>query len=637
MALIPDEIINKRYKIIDLLGKGGMGAVYHARDLSLERDVALKERTPDPNGTAQGMTQARTQFRREAQVLANVNHPNLPHIYDYFSIDANEYIVMDLIQGENLNRLVQQRGAQPEAVVLNWARQILDALVYLHANKIIHRDIKPHNMILTPDDRIMLVDFGLVKLFDPSQPSTLTLLRGVGTPEYAPLEQYSREVGHTDPRSDIYAFGATLYTLLTGKSPPDVHVRLLHPDAMRGVRELNPQISFGTESIIEKAMGLYPQQRYQTAQDLLSAFGFAPSRLDAPRIERTSAPRPAPSVIETPPPAPAPEPESESEPESVTIFPPAVDAAPQALAATDTENDEEFYVTSVKPSVTGMLAARGIVRATPSPTPAEQAATDHTQILAPRPKLSVSIVQGVLRMQIGTGQYIEYVRVPAGSFLLGSDPRVDSDAQPDEMPQLQVELDDYWISKFPITVAQYTIFTNATNRVAPFDFPQKNGYPVVNVSWYDATVFCRWLGDLTGKQVRLPTEAEWEKAARGTEGLLYPWGNTFDALRLNCAEAKMPGSTAVDGFAAGASPYGAWDMAGNVWEWVSDWYKSDYYAERVTRNPQGPETGYYKALRGGAWFSDRAHVRAADRTHFNPENRYDYVGFRVALVPDKIS
>ncbi|RIK14510.1 MAG: hypothetical protein DCC52_19630 [Chloroflexi bacterium] len=125
-------------------------------------------------------------------------------------------------------------------------------------------------------------------------------------------------------------------------------------------------------------------------------------------------------------------------------------------------------------------------------------------------------------MQIGTGQYIEYVRVPAGSFLLGSDPRVDPDAQPDEMPQSQVELEDYWISKFPITVAQYTIFTNATNRVAPFDFPQKNGYPVVNVSWYDATVFCRWLGDLTGKQVRLPTEAEWEKAARGTEGVSPP-------------------------------------------------------------------------------------------------------------------
>lgn len=99
----------------------------------------------------------------------------------------------------------------------------------------------------------------------------------------------------------------------------------------------------------------------------------------------------------------------------------------------------------------------------------------------------------------------------------------------------------------------------------------------------------------------------------------------------------MQGTTPVDMFASGASSYGAFDLAGNVWEWVNDWYKSDYYAERVSRNPQGPETGYYKALRGGAWFSSQSHVRAADRTHFNPENRYDYVGFRAVMLPDKAS
>lgn len=622
MSLAQGEIVNERYEIIAMLGKGGMGAVYHAQDLTLQRAVALKERTPDPNGTAQGMAQARAQFRREAQVLANANHPNLPHIYDYFSIGDNEYIVMDLIEGENLHRLVQEHGAQPEAVVLNWARQILDALVYLHAHKIIHRDIKPHNMILTPDDRIMLVDFGLVKLFDPSQPSTLTLLRGVGTPEYAPLEQYSREVGHTDPRSDIYALGATLYTLLAGKPPPDVHVRLLHPDTMRSVRELNPQISFGTESIIEKAMGLYPQQRYQTAQDMLLAFGFSPSRLDTPKIERAPAPRPAPAAQFDAPPAS----------ETVTSLPTPVESARETIEAAAVETPEDV-VTTRQPSATDLLAA--FESAHPIPAAPTEPLLHKTQVLPPRPKLTVSIVQGILRMQIGAGHFIEFVRVPAGPFWMGSAPRADIHAQPDEMPQLYVELKEFWISKFPITVAQYTIFTNATNRVAPFDFPQKSGYPVVNVSWYDASVFCRWASDLTDKQVRLPTEAEWEKAARGTDGRLYPWGNEFDAARLNCAEAKLPGTTPVDGFAGGASPYGAWDMAGNVWEWVEDWYKPDYYTERVTQNPQGPETGYYKALRGGAWFSDRAHVRAADRTHFNPENRYDYVGFRIVLIPDK--
>ena len=629
MSLRKGQLINERYEIEEMLGQGGMGAVYRAHDVTLDRYVALKERISDPNGTGQGVAIARSQFQREARILAQVNHPNLPHIYDYFSIEDNECIVMDLIEGKNLHRLVQERGAQTEATVLNWARQILDALIYLHARNIIHRDIKPHNLILAQDDRIVLVDFGLVKLFDPTQPSTLTMLRGVGTPEYSPLEQYSRDVGYTDPRSDIYAFGATLYTLLTGKPPADVHVRLLHPEALRDLRDVNSGVSFGTAAIVQKAMGLYPQQRYQTANDMLSAFGFSPSRFtDIPKSETVAMP-PAEPVLKTPPPTV--EPEVKPEPE------PAPQSEPETLSATHNtasrESEEDFIVSSVKPSRTGLLASLGIPhKAKPSSAPA---VPEDTQILPARSKLPVSIVRGLLRMQLGMGQYVEFVRVPAGIFLLGSNPKTDPDAQPDELPQFDVELDEYWISKFPITIAQYTVFTNATNRPAPLDFPHKSAHPVVNVTWYDAIVFCRWASDNTGKQVRLPTEAEWEKAARGTDGLLYPWGNTFDAARLNCAEAKISGTSPVDGFAGGASPYGAWDMAGNVWEWVNDWYKADYYAEHVTQNPQGPESGYYKALRGGAWFSDQQHVRAADRTHFNPENRYDYVGFRIVIVPDK--
>jgi serine/threonine protein kinase len=628
MPLGKGHRVNERYEILDMLGQGGMGAVYRVYDLTLNRTVALKERTPDPNGTERGMAQARAQFRREAQVLAQVNHPNLPRIYDYFSIGDSEYIVMDLIEGENLHRRVQERGAQPEALVLNWTRQILDALVYLHARKIIHRDIKPHNLILTPDDRIILVDFGLVKLFDPEQPSTLTLLRGVGTPEYAPLEQYSREVGHTDPRTDIYSLGATLYTLLTGKPPPDVHARLLRPNAWHSVRELNPHVSFGTETIIEKAMGLYPQQRYQTASDMLQAFGFSPSRLvDAARMDSLPTARPDEAATVHPPPSVGAQ-NAEAEPHASS----RPDAAAQIAASAASE--DEMSVSPVKQTTTGWLAARGIARAD-TPVKTTAVTRDSTRILPAHPKMSVSLVRGVLRMQLGLGNYVEFVRVPAGAFVLGSDANKDLHAQPDELPQGQVELDEFWISKYPVTVTQFTLFTSATNRPAPFDFPQKSGHPVVNVSWYDALVFCRWASDLTGKQVRLPTEAEWEKAARGTDGRIYPWGDELDAARLNCADANIGGTTPVDRFPGGASPYGAWDMAGNVWEWVNDWYKPDYYAERVSKNPQGPETGNYKALRGGAWFSDQYHVRAADRTNFNPENRYDYVGFRLVMVPDK--
>lgn len=615
MRLDPGHILINRYEIRSMLGQGGMGAVYLAYDQSLGRSVAVKERAPDPNGTEQGMAQARAQFRREAQILAQLSHSNLPHIYDYFSDADHEYIVMDLIEGENLHHYVQVHGAQPEALVLDWTRQILDALVYLHARKIIHRDIKPHNLILTPDDRVVLVDFGLVKLMDPDRPSTMTMLRGVGTPEYAPLEQYSRDVGHTDPRSDVYSLGATLYTLLTGKPPADVHARLLNPDAWKAVRDANPSVSFGTQSIVERALGLYPQQRYHTAQDMLQAFGFSPARFDT-----VAKPQPTP--------APAPEPAT-----TATATPPAASdenaAHTSSYSSTGTPFQLDLPPMPPPPAVPAAPAA--------APVLSEQDGTKtlfgHTAVLASRPKLAVTLVRGILRMQLGLGKFIEFVRVPGGRFLMGSNPQDDPHLQSDELPQRHVEVSEFWISKFPITVAQYTLFTGATNLPAPFDFPQKSGHPITNVSWYDAIVFCRWVTDLTERHVGLPTEAEWEKAARSNDGRIYPWGDEFDPTRLNCTENNGTGTTPVDHFPTGASACGAMDMAGNVWEWVGDWYKPDYYQAPDVVNPEGPAEGHYKALRGGAWFSDSAHVRAADRTHFNPDNHYDYVGFRVVLKP----
>lgn len=602
MALEAGRLLNGRYEIRSMLGQGGMGAVYRARDQSLGRVVAVKERVPDPNGTEAGLKQARAQFRREAQTLAQLNHPNLPRIYDFFSLTGNEYIVMDLIEGQNLYTLVQSRGAQPEATVLNWARQLLEALIYLHARNVIHRDIKPHNLLLTPDDRVVLVDFGLVKLFDTNHPSTLTLLRGVGTPEYAPLEQYMREVGHTDVRTDIYALGATLFTLLAGKPPLDVHARLLNPTESRTLRDVNPNVTFNTEAIIEKAMGLYPHQRYQSAGDMFQVFGFPPARRTELRHDEFNA-----SAGQASPPVPR------LEPLKPLITPPPSsrhDATPVSPAQP-----------SRKPS-SSMPAA---------PDQTAEGFGTFTQTLAPKPKPSISLVRGILRIQIGLGVFIEFVRVPGGKFLMGSNPIVDACAQPDELPMREVELPEFWIGKFPVTVEHFTIFANATGRETPIEFPTKSQHPVTHVTWYDAAVFCRWASDLTGKEVRLPSEAEWEKAARGTDGLLYPWGNTFDPTCLNSAESGLAHTTPIDQFPKGTSPFGALDMAGNVWEWVNDWYSPNYYQDAPANAPTGPEVGYYKALRGGAWFSDPSRVRSPDRTHFNPESRYDYVGFRCAL------
>ncbi len=276
-----NTILQNRYRILGPIGQGGMGAVYLAEDLALGRRCAVKENVPDPNASPQILAQRRQQFQAEARVLANLDHPNLPKVYDFFSTWGNEYIVMEYVDGENLASILQRQGGPlPEQVVQTWAHQILDALAYLHGQQphpIIHRDIKPANVILTQQGTIKLVDFGLVKLLDPNSPLTATAMKGVGTPQYAPPEQFAG-AGSTDARSDLFSLGAMLYHLLTGYSPADVHQRMVSPQSLIPPRGINPTLSAGVEAAIVKAIELQPDRRYQTAYEMRSSLAGKPAR-----------------------------------------------------------------------------------------------------------------------------------------------------------------------------------------------------------------------------------------------------------------------------------------------------------------------------------------------------------------------
>jgi len=272
-----------------------MGSVYRALDQVLYRVVAIKERIPDHNAFPQHLAQARLQFQREAQILGVLSHANLPHIYDFFTENGNEYVVMELISGENLEEAVRQHGAINEGAVYAWTMQVLDALIFIHNQNIIHRDIKPANLLLKPDGKVLLVDFGLVKLVDPNNPRTITALRTVGTAEYAPLEQFS--VGmHTDARSDIYSLGATLYHLLTGRVPLDVPSRLINPSQLASPRSVKFAISPAMEQVVLRAMEIRPQDRFQSAVEMREALKASTGTRLPPST--------VPATYETPTPAP---------------------------------------------------------------------------------------------------------------------------------------------------------------------------------------------------------------------------------------------------------------------------------------------------------------------------------------------
>ena len=362
--LASDTLLQNRYLVVRPIGKGGMGAVYLAKDQRLRSTVALKETFFEDE-------QLRKAFEREAALLANLRHSALPRVIDHFNEGQGQFLVMEFIPGEDLEEMFKTRGgAFSQTEVLGWADQLLDALDYLHTQEppVIHRDIKPQNLKLTARGQIILLDFGLAK----GTAGEMSKVAGTGsvlgyTPTYAPLEQI-HSTG-TDPRSDLYSLAATLYHLITGATPPDALARASaviggQPDPLRPAHEINPQIPPAVSAALARAMALHSEQRPATAAEMRRELS------EASRSPVISGSSDMATVVV--PPVDAPEAARQStqvqEPAAVTVIDPPVDSRPPVpppppvsshiQAETDGRKTTPMQRNEVTPLVSGQPARK---------------------------------------------------------------------------------------------------------------------------------------------------------------------------------------------------------------------------------------------------------------------------------------
>ena len=616
MPLLPGEILNQRYRIVNLLAEGSHGATYRARDVKAEQDVAVKEYL-DPSPETQ------KRFRAEARRLSRLMHPQLAPFLDHFALEeTGQYLISQYVDGVDLQSLVAQYGRFPTDLIVNWLQAAAKPLTYLHDHGRLHLNVKPANLRLTPDGAIFLVDTGLPGLGVP-----------VGRSGYAAPEQQSQL--EVTAASDIYSLGATLYTLLTGQVPPDALRRESGLAELMPAREVNPNVEPYLSLVATRAMSLRPDTRYETAADFANALarptGHPVPESPTPRRTpaRAAANKPAAALPRRPV-------KTRRQMETRTIW--ALTAVLLIAAGVmlglflSTQNESPPVTEAEATATLESAVVSALTALAPTPTPLPE------PTIPPTPTPEPFITE--------TGSRMLYV--PGGVFRLGAD-----EGENNEKPSQLIRLDPYFIDETEVTNAHYAQCvaagvcapprsSQATYHPAYHDAAAYADYPVIHVNWFDAQTFCDWRG------ARLPSEAEWEKAAGFDPAqalkLRYPWGDAFDGLKLNYCDVNCPldkrnasvddghrDTAPVGSYPDGRSPIGLYDMAGNVMEWVSDWYDPRAYNEITDTNPRGPLEGEFKALRGGSWLSDQEEVSVTIRGSFDPTVARANLGFRCAM------
>lgn len=646
------RIIEKRYEIRDRIGKGGMGSVYRAHHINLNRDFAIKlinrELCADPT--------AMERFRREAKALGAIQHPNAVNVSDFGVTDQGEaFLVMEMLRGQVLRYTIVRESPLQLTRIAPIFKQICSAISAAHKVGVIHRDLKPENIMLIENDDgdevAKVLDFGIAKL--QSSDSTLNQLTAsnvvFGTPRYMSPEACQ---GLEQTRSsDIYALGIILHELLTGRapfegktgrSPTEIAIQHLQ-ETPAAPSEYRADIPPEVDAVVLKALSKKPGDRFATAVEFAEEFEdavFSSMATLAPETNRL----PMDTITASGLPAIETQPVEETlplanEPPTLPHTPSMPSVGPPTMPQVRPPVIEPPTIPPPRPPIVEKPTEPHAVPSTPSRSWVLMVAGLAFVALC---AIAVAIVGVYLLNRPGNDKIAEttpwtgiaaaepvpgMVFIPGGAFMMGETPRPgpELDREKYDGPPHTVRVAAFYIDVTEVSNADYSRFLSETRREPPPDWPSSppsatwKALPVSNVSWEDASAYAAWAGK------RLPTEDEWEYAARGADGRRYPWGDDWDGRCARASGLVTSNPDPVGSHPSCASPFGALDLAGNVWEWT---------ASSFAPYPGGPEAPdefrTAKITRGGAWTSTPWDQRSTHRDFKLPTTRDTRIGFRCA-------
>jgi len=622
----------KEYSIEAILGQGEFGITYLAEDTKKQK-VAIKEYFPNHLISRKNSDKIRLKakeyqeyfalgldvFLHEAHTLATFQHPNVVDVLYYFEADETAYMVMEYEQGQSLTTVLKNGKMTTEAELLKILPPLLSGLQAAHQAGFLHQDIRPDNIYLRDEDQSpVLLGFGAARYSLGSRSGNLNL---VVSPGYAPFEQYEPKKDNQGPWTDIYALAAVLYRIISGKLPLEAserHLKNENVDPLPSILQIaGKKYSKRLLQGIDWALKVSEKDRPQNVEQWAKALG-----LSKPSNKLNKQPIKwwilggmiillnggyifymAQHLAQS---------QQQNRLKLQQLQQQAVAETANLAKAQKAREAEEQCLVQLQEQIVAEEQRLFQLR------------QEMTQELQPPPEIFRD------RLQAG-GFGPQMVVIPAGRFQMGDMNVTVTSFQggDEEKPVHSVSIKPFAIGRYEVTFLEYDRFTKATNREKPDDEGWgRCNRPVINVSWHDAMAYVQWLSTQTGRHYSLPTEAQWEYAARADTKTKYWWGDEIGYNRANCAGCGSQWDdkkTAPVGYFA-PNPFGLYETVGNAWEWCADpWYS---YSDESSQNEE------FRLLRGGSWFLSPKGCRAASRSRSQPNSRNNLVGFRVVCEID---